>query len=200
MDNEIDTKKQEMFIQTMRYKHPSCKFKFETTSYQGKYYNKVLYCIIDDVRLVATINSRETREYTRPLLLSMKGRDFIELKVRCEMGDFRIAPEAKIIPMEILINSGIDCEFWDDRGQDKRIGQLMELADDEWGFVDRNANSFRNCRPRMSHWMSWDACAYKINKHFTKWLDEYFEWGEGVNGFFITCVKEGYRFAWESDK
>ena len=122
-----------------------------------------------------------------------------EMKKLCNQDRFRIKPEAKIIPMEILINSGIDCEFCD-KIDFANVGTAFFFNQIGNNYVTHQGHHYRYCRPRMNHWMSWKNCQDGKIGDLGIWLDGHFEYETNACGFKITGVKEGYRFAWESDK
>ena len=121
----------------------------------------------------------------------------------CELGHFRIKPEAKIIPLEILIDSGIDCEFSDGIDSKRWLIDLMTEIEGsrEHYWYQSSRSSWKNCRPRMNHDMCWSNLKNTSKSAVKTWLDTYFIWTNiAQRQFKITGVKEGYRFAWESDK
>ena len=123
-----------------------------------------------------------------------------EMKKLCNQDRFRIKPEAKIIPMEILINSGIDCEFCD-KIDFANVGTAFFFNQIGNNYVTHQGHHYRYCRPRMNHWISLRNVPEDAQHYIAEWLFKYFVCESCASaGFKITGVKEGYRFAWESDK
>jgi len=120
------------------------------------------------------------------------------LRKRCEDSRLRIKPETKIIPLEILIDSGIDCVFSNGTSGDWFILPLSHIV--TGGFYTQGSGFYKACRPRMNHWHHLDNVPQKLKDDLVKWVSKYFVWDVCSQGFKILSVKEGYKFAWESDK
>ena len=76
----------------------------------------------------------------------------IRLKTDIENGNIRIKQSPQKIDLSFLIDSGIDCEFWD-RGQLTYIvGKLESIKTD--GRYTLCRFTYAHCRPRMNEWLS----------------------------------------------
>ena len=115
-------------------------------------------------------------------------------------GIVRVKPESKIIPLDILIDSGIDCEFCD-KIDFANVGTAFFFNQIGNNYVTHQGHHYRYCRPRMNHWISLRNVPEDAQHYIAEWLFKYFVCESCASaGFKITGVKEGYRFAWESDK
>ena len=68
---------------------------------------------------------------------------------------WRIKPAKKVIDLSVLIDSQIDCEFWDDE-TDQSVYKLLSVNCSEYPYATVN-ESTRFCRPRMNHIHAWQG-------------------------------------------
>ena len=70
---------------------------------------------------------------------------------------WRIKPELKAIDLTPLIESGLDCEFWDDSAMPFRVFKLWDIVEREGTrYLDTDgAVYWKNCQPRMKHIHYW---------------------------------------------
>lgn len=70
--------------------------------------------------------------------------------------EFRPVPPKRIIDLSVLIESGIDCEFFDSDDEDICIGRLGEITPTTYTYECKPWNErFHFCRPRMYHVHAW---------------------------------------------
>jgi hypothetical protein len=128
--------------------------------------------------------------------------------------DFEIVPKKKPIDLSCLIESGIDCEFWDeDYGVgDSYIGKLSDISGGGYRRQAPHAEFHEQCRPRMNHVHFWGGgkChlpqglrievyygsgnkqVYNTNASEVSWANVY--------GFKVIGLADGWEWPWESDQ
>jgi len=118
-------------------------------------------------------------------------------------------PVLKVIDLTPLIESGLDCEFWNDKAE-KFIGKLLNNGSEDGHASDVAEEFFDHCQPRMApyvhYWGGGDACP--VPEGFViqvEWYDtlmhgfnengfpnySVFNWAEIV-AFRILRVADGY--------
>jgi len=122
-----------------------------------------------------------------------------------------IYPPTKVIDLSVLIESGIDCEFSDNKN-DWFVGLLVNFSDID--YRDPIAR-WKYCRPRMNHVHAWmggkcplpDGLLIKLHFRFHAPREEtvYNElrWGcndmaSDIIAFEVLGKAENYMFPWES--
>ena len=74
---------------------------------------------------------------------------------------WRIKPTQKVIDLSVLIESGIDCEFWDfSRTHLALIGPLSRITSfKNYSYETGNSSNraHEKCRPRMNHIHAWQG-------------------------------------------
>ena len=89
-----------------------------------------------------------------------------------DSGLVRVKEEAKIIPLDILIDSGIDCEFsYEPEFTDIRTAFYDSKSHKE--YITHQDHHYRHCRPRMNHWHT----MFNIKgEHYNllEWVDDHF--------------------------
>jgi len=113
--------------------------------------------------------------------------------------DWIIEPAKTPVDLSVLVNSGVDCEFWDGNEDIKFFGMLNNIISDEkYRYIDRE-ESWPYCQPRMNHWMS------PLNDQKGRMWDLLREAGFAVEtrdyyAYRITGVQEGRCMPWEEEK
>lgn len=115
-----------------------------------------------------------------------------------------IAPAKTPVDLSVLVNSGVDCEFWDGNEDIKFFGMLNNIISDEkYRYIDRE-ESWPYCQPRMNHWMSprndneavmWD----KLRDAGFIVHVAYDNFGE-VQDYAVEGVQDGRCMPWEVEK
>ena len=144
--------------------------------------------------------------------------------------DYRVKPEKKPIDMSVLIQSGIDCEFWSKLDIGKHIGKLSRTQTttgigQEYLKSDGSGGLkiYTRCSPRMGdHWHSWQGgecplpegliiktrlrCRGKSIKEFKhintlRWHWDHPEWDDtDIIAFKVIGLAEGWAWPWEMDQ
>jgi hypothetical protein len=126
-------------------------------------------------------------------------------------------PTKKVIDMSALIESGIDCEFWDGEGNvDWSMTKLISISPNQYPYRSTN-NITRFCRPRMNHIHAWqgDECPLPDGFRVKVWLRNSvyvsssviateMAWShdnsEGdIIAFEVLGLADGYVMPWESE-
>jgi hypothetical protein len=105
-------------------------------------------------------------------------------------GNVRIKPEPQKIDLSILVDSGIDCELDLHASGDWYVDYLV--LGNVNGWEGSKFGSFKRCRPRMNHWMSWENTSEDKQNDIERWLSKHFLWVHLGASFKITGIKEGY--------
>jgi hypothetical protein len=127
---------------------------------------------------------------------------------------WRIKPALQVIDLTPLIESGLDCEFWDDSAMPFRVFKLWDIVEREGTrYLDTDgAVYWKNCQPRMKHIHYWrgeiDKCpipeGFEVVLHlrdgsFHSETDESSEWRwinwyspEDIIGIEFIAVRDGY--------
>jgi len=134
---------------------------------------------------------------------------------------WRIKPAKKIIDLQPLIASGIDCEFSNFVDSDEEIGPLLWIDDGDDFKYEGRVLYFQKCRPRMNHKMFHDGGECPLPEGFR--VVVYFrnapngeevqsnsmDWSHKVNmrdgysdiiGYEILWLADGWAYPWESDE
>jgi len=93
---------------------------------------------------------------------------------------WRIKPAKKIIDLQPLIASGIDCEFSNFVGSAEQIGPLLCIDDGGDFNYEGRVLYFQKCRPRMNHKMFHDGGACPIPEGFM--VEVYYRSGGALSG------------------
>jgi len=134
----------------------------------------------------------------------------------CSKDVWRIKPTKKTIDLSVLIDSQIDCEFWDDE-TDQSVYKLLSVDCSEYPYATVN-ESTRFCRPRMNHIHAWRGGECPLPEGFKVkiWLrdDDYDEksrrlvseliWSHNntssdIIAFEVLGLADGYVMPWEQD-
>lgn len=134
----------------------------------------------------------------------------------------------KPIPIPIsytnLVESSIDCEFWDVPEQPALIAPLSSInhKNPTGSYRPERRNCyFKRCRPRMDHWHSWrgesDSCPipegfivrYELRNGMSRMNDKIYrtdQWdhsgkneGQDVIAFKIERKRDDYCWPWENE-
>lgn len=133
-------------------------------------------------------------------------------------------PQKKVIDLQPLIESGIDCEFSDSGYEwDWVISKLTSVVGDKNQFYKTDSQegheSYSMCRPRMNHYHGWkglkkcplpDGFMVKIygrdseefpitTEHYTDLVWHCSDGGDDIVGFEVLGVAEGYRMPWKEE-
>jgi len=121
-------------------------------------------------------------------------------------------PKLKVIDLTPLIESGLDCEFWDDdddKDESKRdFGILQPSSNRAFERYDDQGGCFENCQPRMSphvhYWGGGYKCpvpeGFEMRLHLREgesWISGATRWihtGQGgdIIGIEVISVADGY--------
>lgn len=76
-----------------------------------------------------------------------------------EIDCWRVRPQLKPVDLSVLIESGIDCEFWEEENK-VWVGKLTEIMPCDYSVYKTESGFYNFCRPRMNHWHVWlgDDC------------------------------------------
>jgi hypothetical protein len=113
-----------------------------------------------------------------------------------------LLPKHTAVDMHILINSGIDCEFFD--GYEWSIGYRGELLEViSYREYSDGDGGYRKCRPRMNHWHSFSNTTHWANikdlvidlvkAGFSIVFDD------GLGEFKFEGLREGFIYPWEAE-
>ena len=125
----------------------------------------------------------------------------------------RIKPAKKIIDLQPLIASGIDCEFSENNDFHKTITRISTLKKTFKGpsyYATNSLNQYLYCRPRMDHKMFYVGLipiagfvvrVYSDSVNFTvvNTSDNTIYWA-GVTAIEYLRVEDGYAYPWEQAK
>ena len=133
--------------------------------------------------------------------------------------DWRIKPTKKVIDLSVLIDSQIDCEFYDELDFDEeqlRISFLTSIDCSRYPY-SLGCDVYSFCRPRMNHKHAWDGgdCplpeGFKVKvcmrdnsvrgdmcSHFN-WKWSYKAAGSDIIQFEVLGLADGYVMPWEQD-
>lgn len=104
--------------------------------------------------------------------------------------DYRVKEQKKVVDLSVLLASGIDCEFVDDKTDSTWfVGKLKRILSDSRKHIyekDSGA-SWKYCRPRMNHWHSWQGGQCPLPEGFE--VEVLFQDGS-------RCVGVTTRFRW----
>jgi hypothetical protein len=130
--------------------------------------------------------------------------------------DWRIKPAKKIIDLSVLIESGIDCELWDDSAARTNIGKLTIITDCPTYPYETTSSSdevYSRCRPRHDHIHAWQGggCplpeGFRVKVWFRSGGDAIVTtpsrlyWGSNSEtmAFEVLGLADGYVMPWESE-
>jgi len=130
------------------------------------------------------------------------------------------AAEKKVVDLSVLIESGIDCDFWDLCYEDlMEIGKLAEITSSYAApYVKAgHASTFEACRPRMNHPHAWQGgdcplpvgfevritqrCGFQRTSSMGvtgyRWVHE--GKGHDIIAFEVLGLADGWVMPWEKD-
>ena len=99
----------------------------------------------------------------------------------------------KVVDMQVLIRSGVDCEFYDTDGDLVAYGEIFSI-DDDGKFISEFGESWTICKPRTEWWQS----SQNINIPIYKLDEAGFLCRVGINGHSILVegIKDDYLWPW----
>ena len=106
----------------------------------------------------------------------------------------------KIVDLAAVIETGIDCEFWDDDGDKPYISPLIAINKDNLAqYETQTSDHTFCCAPRYGHWQNTHNSVTSLSqKEFYSLLGKAgFEIETNFDYFKITGKREGWRYAWE---
>ena len=106
----------------------------------------------------------------------------------------------KIVDLAAVIETGIDCEFWDDDGDKPYISPLIAIHSDMTArYATQTGDHTFCCQPRYGHWHNlYNAVETCNQKEFYSLLSKAgFEIETNFDYFKIIGKREGWRYAWE---
>ena len=128
--------------------------------------------------------------------------------------EWRMKPEVKVIDLSPMLESGLDCEFFNDKVDGKFYGLLHSIVPTQHPYALKNRGRFENCQPRMTpyihYWAGSDKCpvpeGFEVRLHFreghsrdteTKSLNDLRWKHDGrvsydIIGIEFTGIKDGY--------
>lgn len=134
---------------------------------------------------------------------------------------WRIKPK-KPVDLSVLIDSSIDCEFWDDADQKfPVIGKLTELGNPciSYKYVDVDGMDYKYCRPRMNHVHAWqggecplpdglrvkvfyqnphiEPAIYEVGSYNLTW--HWYGTESDIIAFEVVGLVDGYCWPWEME-
>ncbi len=138
-----------------------------------------------------------------------------------ELEKWRIKPK-KPVDLSVLIDSSIDCEFWDDADQKfPVIGKLTELGNPciSYKYVDVDGMDYKYCRPRMNHVHAWqggecplpdglrvkvfyqnphiEPAIYEVGSYNLTW--HWYGTESDIIAFEVVGLVDGYCWPWEME-
>ena len=103
-------------------------------------------------------------------------------------GLIRVKQAPQKIDLSFLIDSGIDCEFWDRGRLTYSVGKLESIKTD--GRYTLCRFTYAHCRPRMNEWLS--SHNLEDNQNQLGDLSRCFIFERRGTCYKITGIKEGY--------
>jgi hypothetical protein len=125
---------------------------------------------------------------------------------------WRIKPAKKVIDLSVLIDSQIDCEFYDELDfaeEELRIGFLTSINCGGYPY-SLGCDVYFFCQPRMNHKHAWDGDEFPIEGFVVRaWVDKEdfltvhtssnsIDWNKIMYVEFLE-VEHGYVMPWEQD-
>jgi len=110
-------------------------------------------------------------------------------------------PELKTVDLSVLVDSGIDCEFWHDAPSvGGYIGQLGSIGVHEYQLnqvMSGGRKCYPFCRPRLDHWQSLMNKPIPSIKFKRILSDAGFEFKLDGRHILFTGLADGYCYPWE---
>ncbi len=124
-----------------------------------------------------------------------------------------IKPTLTPVDLSVLIDSGIDCEFWD-KGEERHEHKAVWLLGKPTGIAYSAVSgmNYDYCRPRLDHWHSWgvnrtlpSGLFVEVRRHATPGALTPVITGEDpcpsdVYAVRILKVADGYCWPWGADE
>ena len=83
--------------------------------------------------------------------------DSEDVVIWSKSAEYRRKPLKEPVDLSVLIESGIDCEFWDDGSTLKWIGKLEQIFVGSTEPYCNEIDCYDYCRPRMNHIHAWQG-------------------------------------------
>ena len=129
---------------------------------------------------------------------------------------WRIKPTKTPVDLSVLIDSGIDCCFWNFDEERKTIDRLTGIYTRKLKYSD-GWTLWKFCRPKVGYWYSWRGGKYPLPKGFVvdvlrrdgsqdrlthiepaEWVHE--EWMCDIIAFKVDGLADGYCYPWEIEE
>lgn len=130
-----------------------------------------------------------------------------------DISNWRVKPELKPVDLSVLIESGIDCEFWDKIGAISTSIKTLTGIDSSLQYPYLNtAHSYKYCQPRHDYWHVWLGgdcplprgfvidCMLRNGNTYENAVDlswEHAGYGSDIIAFKVLRLADGYCYPWE---
>ena len=145
----------------------------------------------DDSALLERKNFRE--EWTETYLVP---------DIRSDLDRWRWKSGNKIVNLPTLIGTGIDCEFWNEKGLPIVTSPLIAIqAGSTYAYSTTTMTGFLYCRPRYNRWFSHRDISFPDYTSVEEGLTALgFKFSKSMENtmFRITGLQQGWKYPWEN--